>query len=297
MKLIKSTLAILSTSMIIVACSKDQSKSPIQQKDLEYPKTLDDQVSYALGHQFALRLKSDSVKLNFDYYVKGYLDGLDSSYKFMSNDSMTKYMELFASKMTDKMEAKMKAEQEKQRIIQEQTQQSVEKATKSAKTDGEKFLADNKSKPGIKVTNSGLQYKVVSEGSGRLVNDNDIVKIHMSIKALNIPDLQNTRGKEPLIVPISELFPGWKEGMKLMKKGSRYEFYIPSKLAFGDKGFGPSIPPGAMVILDVEIIDFSTKEQLDTFRQRMMQRTQQMMQMQQQQQVQQQMEKNGGSQK
>jgi len=290
MRFLKKIFLIASGTILISSCSNDSSNEPIAKKDLKYPTEMADQLSYSLGHQFALQLRRDSVEFNIDYYLRGFYDGLDSNFTFVSADSMAKYMELFALSMTAKMEARAKEDQEKEQIMQGQMQKEIEKATKTAKSDGEKFLADNKTKPGIKVTPSGLQYKVVSEGKGKQITESDIVNIHMSIKALNIQDLQNTRGKEPLVVPISELFPGWKEGMKMMKKGSRYEFFIPSKLAFGDEGFGPAIPPGATVIMDVEVLDFNTKEQLDAFRNRMMQRQQQQMEMQKQQQMQQEMQ-------
>ncbi len=290
MRLLKKIFLIASGTILIASCSNDNSNEPIAKKDLKYPTEMADQVSYSLGHQFAMQLRRDSVDFNIDYYLRGYYDGLDSNFAFVSADSIAKFMERFAISMTEKMEARAKQEQEKQKMMQEKMQQDIEKATKTAKSDGEKFLVENKVKPGIKFTPSGLQYKVVSEGSGRQVADEDIVKVHMAIKALNIQDLQNTRGKEPLIVPVKELFPGWKEGIKMMKKGARYEFFIPSKLAFGEQGFGPAIPPGATVLMDVEVLDFSTKEQLDVFRERMMQFQQQQMQIQQQQQQQQQMQ-------
>lgn len=287
---LKTLLILMVSTIILYSCSQDKSKEPISKKDLEVPKDLNDKISYTIGHQYASHLRADSLKLNLDYFFKGIQDGLDSNFKFIPLDSMQKYIEIFASSMAEKREKNMKEEQEKQKALQEKTRIEVEKAAKTAKIDGEKFLEENKTKSGVKVTKSGLQYKVMNEGSGRLINDNDIVKVHMSINALNLPDLQNTRGKEPLIVPIKELFPGWKEGMKLMKKGSRFELYIPANLAFGDKGFGQAIPPGATVILNVEVLDFSTKEDLEFFRNRMMQKTQQMMNMQQQQQIQQQMQ-------
>jgi FKBP-type peptidyl-prolyl cis-trans isomerase FklB len=290
MYLFKKLMIAGAATLVIASCSQDKGDKPIADKDLAYPTELFDQVSYSLGHQFATQIKRDSVKLNMDYYLKGYYDGLDSNYKFVSADSMAKYIELFASTMTEKMEKRAKEEQEMQQKQQEQLQKDIEKASKTAKADGEKFLAENKNKPGVRTTPSGLQYKVVAEGSGRQLTEKDIIKIHMSIKALNIQDLQNTRGKEPLIVPVTELFPGWKEGMKMMKKGARYEFYIPSKLAFGDEGFGPAIPPGATVLMDVEVLDFSDQEQLNAFRDRMMQRQQQMMEMQRQGQMQQEMQ-------
>lgn len=288
MFLFKKLLLVATSAIIISSCSQDKGNQPIVNKELEYPKEFIDQVSYTLGHQLATQTSRDSVKINMDYYLKGFQDGLDSNFSFVPADSMAKYIGEFSNTMAMKMETRMKEDQERQKQIQEQMQKDIEKAAKTAKPDGEKFLAENKNKPGIKVTGSGLQYKVVAEGSGKTITENDILKVHMSIKALNIQELQNTRGKEPLIVPVSELFPGWKEGMKLMKKGSRYELFIPSKLAFGEEGFGPAVPPSATVLMDVEVIDFATKQELDAFRNRMMQQQQQMMQMQQQQQMQQQ---------
>jgi len=270
------------------ACSEKSDSEVIGTKKLEYPKELIDQFSYSLGHEFGQRLRHDSVKLNMDYYLKGYKDGLDSIFAFVPADSMDVYKAKFAEIMMAKMDAMAAKEAEKKQMDEEQIMKELEKIKKTAKEDGDKYLTTHKNETGVKVTSSGLQYKILQEGSGRIAKDDDVVKLHMSIKALNAPDFQDTRVSEPMIVPIKELFPGWKEGMKLMKKGSKFEFTIPSSLAFGEKGFGPAFPPNVVVVLNVDLLDFSTETELTQFREKMMQIQQQKMQeMQQKQQMQQ----------
>lgn len=275
--------------LFIISCDNKTTPEELRNTELNLPSTDDDKISYALGHEMGQKARTDSIKINMDYYTKGYFDGKDSSYKTIPFDSIQSYLNKFNDKYLARMEAQMKQRQETQKVEQEKMMKTLEDLAKTAKADGIKFLAENKNKPGIITTASGLQYKVIKEGSGELLKDNDIVKIHMSIKAVNGPELQNTRGKDPLIIQLKDLFPGWKEGMNLMKKGSHFEMFIPSKIAFDDKGYTPAIPPHSAVVMDVEVLDMSNQEQLTAFRNKMLQLQQQMMmQQQQQQQLQQQ---------
>jgi FKBP-type peptidyl-prolyl cis-trans isomerase len=256
--------------LCLFSCEKENNKIPEAPKNLKYPTELIDQFSYALGHELGLKLRRDSVILSMDYYLAGLNAGMDSSYNFMTEDSMVIYRAKFAEKIIAKYDSMMAKEAEKRRLDDEAIKNQLEMVKKTAKEDGEKFLAENKKNPEVKVTKSGLQYKILKEGSGRLIKENDIVKIHMSMKSLNAPEFQNTRGLEPMIVPVKELFPGWKEGMQLMRKGSHYELYLPSELAFGEQGFGPAFPPNVVVIINVEVLDFNNQSELNEYREKMM---------------------------
>jgi len=126
------------------------------------------------------------------------------------------------------------------------------KATREA---GEKFLEENKKKPGVKVTPSGLQYMVLAEGSGRSPKASDNVKCHYEgmLTDGTMFDSSIQRG-EPATFPLGGVIKGWTEGLQLMKEGSRFRFFIPYQLGYGERGAGQSIPPYSALIFDVELI-------------------------------------------
>ena len=131
--------------------------------------------------------------------------------------------------------------------------------TLMAETDlekGEAFLKENAKKEGVKTTASGLQYKVIKEGEGKSPKATDTVKVNYEGKLIDgkIFDSSYKRG-EPIEFPLNGVIPGWTEGVQLMKEGATYEFVIPSKLAYGERGApGGTIPPNATLIFKVELI-------------------------------------------
>jgi FKBP-type peptidyl-prolyl cis-trans isomerase FkpA len=123
------------------------------------------------------------------------------------------------------------------------------------KAQGQAFLTDNAKKPNIKTTASGLQYEVLTPGSGAkspLASDN--VTVHYKGTTIDGKEFDSSykRG-EPATFPLNGVIPGWTEGVQLMKEGAKYRFYIPSELAYGAQGAGP-IEPNATLIFDVELI-------------------------------------------
>jgi FKBP-type peptidyl-prolyl cis-trans isomerase len=120
---------------------------------------------------------------------------------------------------------------------------------------GEKFLAENKSKEGVKTTASGLQYKVNKEGTGKSPAATDNVLVHYEGKLLDgtVFDSSIKRG-EPISFPLNRVIPGWTEGLQLMKEGGKSTLYIPSKLAYGASGAGGAIGPNETLIFEVELI-------------------------------------------
>lgn len=142
----------------------------------------------------------------------------------------------FSEKMRAKMQAVAKAEAAKN------------------KTEGEAFLAANKSKPGVQVTASGLQYKVEERGNGPKPKASDTVKVNYEGTLLDgtVFDSSYKRG-EPVVFPLSGVIPGWSEGVQLMPVGSKYTFWIPAELAYGDSPRGPG-GPGATLKFVVDLI-------------------------------------------
>ena len=122
---------------------------------------------------------------------------------------------------------------------------------------GINFLSGNRQKPGITETPSGLQYEVIERGKGPTPAENAHIIIHQRCWLLNGHVIEDTyRENKPSEASVMELIDGYREGIMLMNKGSRYKFYIPSELGWGKKGTGNKIPPNALLIFDVRLIDF-----------------------------------------
>jgi FKBP-type peptidyl-prolyl cis-trans isomerase FkpA/FKBP-type peptidyl-prolyl cis-trans isomerase FklB len=140
---------------------------------------------------------------------------------------------------------KMQGKQEEQRKAVAEKNQS----------DGEKFLAANKSKAGVKSTASGLQYQVITEGKGAKPAATDTVKVHYVGTLLNGSKFDSSidRG-EPAQFPLNGVIAGWTEGLQLMPVGSKYKFWIPGNLAYGDRG-RPGIEPNALLTFEVELLE------------------------------------------
>jgi FKBP-type peptidyl-prolyl cis-trans isomerase len=126
---------------------------------------------------------------------------------------------------------------------------------------GEKFLAQNKLKPGIRTTASGLQYEVIKEGTGIKPTTLDTFVAHYRGTLLDGSefDASYNRG-EPLTFPVGRVVPGWIEGLQLMSVGSKYKFWIPYELGYGLMGNGPKIPGGSMLIFELELLDVKKKQ-------------------------------------
>ena len=138
--------------------------------------------------------------------------------------------------------------------------ESYAKMTEAAKAEGNAFLKENAAKEGVKVTASGLQYRVEKEGEGECPGPEDEVTVHYTGRLLNgtVFDSSVSRG-EPATSPLNRVIPGWTEGVQLMKPGAKYTFYIPSDLAYGPQGVPNAIPPHSTLIFDVELIKVNKK--------------------------------------
>lgn len=118
------------------------------------------------------------------------------------------------------------------------------------------YLEENAKKDGVTVTDSGLQYRVIQPGTGRQPTASDTVEVHYTGTLIDGTKFDSSRDRgQPIEFPLNGVIPGWTEGVQLMQEGARYEFVIPSDLAYGDRGVGNGlIPGGATLIFDVELI-------------------------------------------
>ena len=199
--------------------------------------TQDEKNSYAIGvsqgEQLFEQLKNSGLDINMESLKKGLLDAFNSESKLTKEEIQACFNDI---------QTKMQAKQNK--------------ASEAEKEKGKQFLAENKKRKEVKETSSGLQYEVLVMGTGAKPAATDQVKVHYTGKTLDgqVFDSSVERG-EPIVFTLNQVIPGWTEGLQLMPVGSKFKFYIPSDLAYGDRGAGATIKPGSTLIFEVELID------------------------------------------
>lgn len=193
--------------------------------------------SYALGMDIGNSLKELPVDIKVDELSQGVSDVVSGGDTRLSQEELDGVMQSFVKDM----------EAAQQKKASEQAENNADK--------GKKFLAENKDKDGVETTDSGLQYKVLEEGEGPSPGESDSVTVHYTGKLIDgtVFDSSRKRG-EPVTFPVDAVIPGWTEALQLMKKGAKYELYIPPDLAYGERGAGAQIGPNETLIFDVELI-------------------------------------------
>lgn len=198
-----------------------------------------DNVSYALGLTIGQQLLGMGGKeLNIDDFAAAIKDVL------AGRDPLVKPAE--AQRLVQAFFAEQEAKQ----------QAAMAEKGKAARVEGEAFLAENAKKEGIVTLPSGLQYEVITSGTGRKPKATDKVKCHYEGTLIDgtVFDSSYRRG-EPAVFHLNGVIKGWTEGLQLMSEGAKYRFYIPFALAYGANGAGASIPPYAALIFDVELLE------------------------------------------
>ena len=200
-----------------------------------------DSVSYAVGVLVAQNFKSQNVTLNPEMVAKGFASVVKGDKLSMSEAECQNVMNSF--------------------MMKNQERQAAESAKQffPNKEAGEKFLAENKSKPGIMSTASGLQYQVMTEGSGKKPMATDQVTVHYHGTTIDgtVFDSSVDRG-EPATFGLNQVIPGWTEGVQLMSVGSKYKFFIPENLAYGAQSPSPVIKPYSTLVFEVELISIDS---------------------------------------
>jgi FKBP-type peptidyl-prolyl cis-trans isomerase len=197
-----------------------------------------DSASYAFGLAMASNLKSGGLEsLNYELLNKGMKDAFSGGNALMTEQvSQTAINSLFESL------AKVREEKDKEKYA-------------PAIKEGENFLAQNKTKPGIKTTSSGLQYEVITPGAGVKPKATDQVTVHYKGTLLNGKQFDSSYDRnEPATFGLNQVIKGWTEGVQLMPEGAKYRFFIPYQLAYGGRGAGEDIPPFSTLIFEVELI-------------------------------------------
>ncbi|UTW64712.1 FKBP-type peptidyl-prolyl cis-trans isomerase [bacterium SCSIO 12741] len=215
----------------MAACNPESNTADSSSTSSSDLKNFTDSVSYSFGVSVGSGLKSQKITdINTDLIAKGISDMLAEQGKFdeqQANTIITKYMD-----------------------------EIRERNLSAAKSEGDNFLAENGKNPDVITTASGLQYTVIREGDGPKPIATDQVRVHYHGTLIDgtVFDSSVDRG-EPVTFPVQGVIPGWIEGLQLMNVGSKYKLFIPSDLAYGDRGAGAKIGPGATLVFDVELLE------------------------------------------
>jgi FKBP-type peptidyl-prolyl cis-trans isomerase FklB len=190
-----------------------------------------------LGQQIGNNIKESPTEIDVDIFVRGIKDSLKGSKSLLNEEETSEIRKEFS------------------RQIQESRNQKTAALSEKNLKDGEVFLAENKKKEGIVTTDSGLQYKVLKKGDGPTPLPTDKVTVHYRGSLLDGTEFDSSykRG-QPASFQVGGVIRGWTEALQLMNVGSKYQLFIPSDLAYGQRGAGQRIGPNSMLIFDVELL-------------------------------------------
>ncbi len=196
-------------------------------------KSAEDSLAYAIGIANYFYFMSDSLVIDPVLFAKGMIDAENEKNTLDEQSAQGYVMTYMQKRQADQMK----------------------KAYGKNIDEGEKFLAENKKRDGIQETSSGLQYEVITMGTGDKPGPQDMVKVHYTGTLIDSTKFQSSLDQgQPAEFIVNQVIPGWQEGIQLMPVGSKFKFYIPYELAYGEQGTGP-IPPFSTLIFEVELLE------------------------------------------
>ncbi len=196
-----------------------------------------DRLSYSMGVDFGNKLKQQSIDINADVFSKGLNDSLSGKKTLLAEEEIKAEMNNLMKDLMNKRVERLK------------------KAAEENKKEGEAFLAENKKKEGVTTLPSGLQYKIIKEGTGRTPSIDDTVVTNYKGTLIDGTEFDSSykRGK-PATFAVKGVIPGWTEALQLMKEGAKWQLFIPSSLAYGKRGAGAKIGPDKTLIFEIELM-------------------------------------------
>ena len=200
-------------------------------------KTQKDKVSYGIGMNIGKSLKKDAIDVDADLLVKGLKDSLSGGKTLMSEEE-------YRATLTALQKEMMEKQAEAAKVLAEKN-----------KKEGEAFLAENGKKEGVVTLPSGLQYKVIASGAGKTPKADDTVETHYRGTLIDGTEFDSsyTRGQTATF-PVNGVIPGWTEALQKMREGDKWQLFVPSSLAYGERGAGRDIGPNTTLIFEVELI-------------------------------------------
>jgi len=220
-------IMVVGALLLIGGCGPDRKPELKDQKDKE---------SYSLGYKYGESFKKDGVAIAPEVFTAGLRDALDGKEARMTSAEMDATIEGLRKRGTAARQQRLK----------EQFAKNLE--------DGKAFLAENAKKAGVKTLPSGLQYRVLAEGSGRRPKAGDTVAVRYRGTLIDGTEFDSTpTGDEPATFPVDRVIPGWTEALQLMQEGAKWQLFVPSELGYGRRGM-PRIPPHSVLIFEVELV-------------------------------------------
>ncbi|SGY95564.1 Peptidyl-prolyl cis-trans isomerase [Moritella viscosa] len=249
MKKFFKVTVLASAVSLLAACGQEAQEAPAEKVTDIKAYTEDQQAAYAIGSIVARNLVAPlkrqeelGAPLDKEIIVKGITDALNESTQ-LSDEELQTVLKAYDEKMNTLSTEAARIESEK------------------AEADAENFFAENGKKEGITTTESGLQYEVLTAGTGKQATPDDTVTVHYTGSLLNgnVFDSSVERG-EPATFALNRVIPGWTEGVALMNVGSKYKLYIPSELGYGAQGAGADIPPNSTLVFEVELLEIAGQD-------------------------------------
>ena len=214
-------------------------------------KTQKDKVSYATGVDMARSFQRQGVEVDRELFLKGVKDGLAGGTLLMSDDDLNKSLDVFRTEQ--KMKQAERKRQQAERIRKQR--QTAMVAGETNRKAGEAFLAANKVKDGVVTLPSGLQYTILKVGDGGKPTDSSTVECRYRGTLIDGTEFDRSdRAGQPVTFKVTEVIPGWREALKRMPVGSKWQLFIPPQLAYGARGAGRAIGPEATLIFEVELL-------------------------------------------
>jgi FKBP-type peptidyl-prolyl cis-trans isomerase FklB len=206
-------------------------------------KSQKDKMSYIIGIDIGRNLQKGAIDFDPDILAKGIKDALSGGKPLLTEQEIREATAVFQKEMMAKQQEMAKTLGEKN------------------KREGEAFLAENKKKEGVKTLPSGLQYRVIKEGTGQKPKITDTVTTHYRGTLTDGIEFDSSyrRGK-PVSFPVNGVIPGWTEALQLMGEGAKWQLFIPPNLAYGERGAGRDIGPNATLIFEIELISIQEKK-------------------------------------
>lgn len=196
-----------------------------------------DKLSYSLGVKSAENFKTLGMAINAQSFTEGFIDSINNKKLKLSEKEINVTISDFHQQQ------KAKSEQQKQQIAQANLEA------------GEKFLQNNKTQPAVITTASGLQYKILTAGTGEHPKSTDAVTVHYRGTLIDGTEFDSSyKRNQPATFRINDVIPAWQEVLPLMQVGSKWQLFIPSSLAYGKYGAGPIIKPNSVLIFEVELL-------------------------------------------
>lgn len=235
-------LAVLILTCTLLACTAKKEETTATPPATKQLTTDEERLSYAFGLEVGDSLKNLPTAIKVEFFTQAVSDSLTGGVLLMTQEEAVETRQAFIQGLQAK-----------------QQQEMMELAKKNSEQ-GAAFLQENSGKEGVTTTASGLQYLVLEKGDGPLPTATDIVKVHYQGTLIDGTEFDNsyTRG-EPVTLPVTEVIDGWTEALQLMPVGSKYRLFIPSNLAYGDRGAGPVISPNSTLIFEVELLGIETE--------------------------------------